>query len=70
MKSMKPSKFCFDLDGTLCYTRVEGEHYRDVKPITGKLLIFSNREYLHHVSEVESGTRYILSFWFNAYVSS
>ena len=42
----------------------------DVKPKTGKLLIFSNREYLHHVSEVESGTRYILSFWFNAYVSS
>ena len=38
----------------------------DVNPKTGKLLIFSNREYLHHVSEVESGTRYILSFWFNA----
>ena len=37
MKSMKPSKFCFDLDGTLCYTRQEGEHYRDVKPIPGAI---------------------------------
>ena len=34
---MKLSKFCFDLDGTLCYTRVEGEHYRDVKPIPGAI---------------------------------
>ena len=42
----------------------------DVKPKVGKLLIFSNREYLHHVSEVESGTRYMLSFWFNAHISS
>ena len=42
----------------------------DVKPKTGKLLIFSNREYLHHVSEVELGTRYMLSFWFNAHISS
>ena len=42
----------------------------DVKPRTGKLLIFSNLEYLHHVSRVESGTRYVLSFWFNASISS
>ena len=34
---MKLSKFCFDLDGTLCYTRQEGEHYRDVKPIPGAI---------------------------------
>ena len=37
----------------------------DVRPKSGKLLIFSNREYLQHVSKVESGTRYVLSFWFN-----
>ena len=32
----------------------------DVRPKSGKLLIFSNREYLHHVSKVESGTRYVI----------
>ena len=32
---MKLYKFCFDLDGTICYTRKQGESYLDVKPIPG-----------------------------------
>ena len=52
------------------FDNLNGGVWYDVKPRTGKLLIFSNREYLHHVSRVESGTRYVLSFWFNASVSS
>ena len=47
------------------FDTLDEEVWFDVKPKAGKLLIFSNREYLHHVSKVESGTRYVLSFWFN-----
>ena len=47
------------------FDTLDDKVWYDVKPKAGKLLIFSNREYLHHVSEVESGTRYIFSFWFN-----
>ena len=47
------------------FDTLDDKVWYDVKPKAGKLLIFSNREYLHHVSEVESGTRYVLSFWFN-----
>ena len=50
------------------FDNIHGGVWYDVKPKTGKLLIFSNREYLHHVSRVQSGTRYVLSFWFNALV--
>lgn len=32
---MKHYKFCFDLDGTICYTKKENENYKDVKPIPG-----------------------------------
>lgn len=32
---MKQYKFCFDLDGTLCYIKKKDEHYRDVHPIPG-----------------------------------
>ena len=32
---MKLYKFCFDLDGTICYTRKQGESYLEVKPIPG-----------------------------------
>ncbi len=35
MKFMRHYRFCFDLDGTLCYTRKENEHYSEVKPIPG-----------------------------------
>ena len=37
MRFMKHYRFCFDLDGTLCYTRKEDEHYSDVKPIPGAI---------------------------------
>ena len=47
------------------FDTLDDEVWFDVRPKAGKLLIFSNRQYLHHVSKVESGTRYILSFWFN-----
>tara|TARA_R100001443_G_scaffold57633_1_gene68318 strand:+ start:2898 stop:3500 length:603 start_codon:yes stop_codon:yes gene_type:complete len=39
------------------------EHIK-VKPETGKLVIFSNSQYLHHVSKVEKSERYVLSFWY------
>ena len=39
------------------------EHF-ECKPETGKLIIFSNSQYLHHVSKVEKGERYVLSFWY------
>ena len=36
-----------------------------VKPEVGKLIIFSNSQYLHYVTKVESDERFVLSFWFN-----
>jgi hypothetical protein len=36
----------------------------EVKPEPGKLLIFSNSLYLHHVSKVEDSDRFALSFWY------
>ena len=38
--------------------------HMDVKPETGKLIIFSNSKYLHHVSKVDKSERYVLSFWY------
>ena len=35
-----------------------------ITPETGKLLVFSNSEMLHWVSEVKDATRYTLSMWF------
>ena len=32
---MKHYKFCFDLDGTICYTKKKDESYLEVKPIPG-----------------------------------
>ena len=37
----------------------------EVKPKAGKLLIFSNSQYKHHVTKVIGKHRYALSFWFN-----
>ena len=34
---MKQYKFCFDLDGTICYTRKQHESYLDVQPIPGAI---------------------------------
>ena len=34
---MKQYRFCFDLDGTLCYTKKKDEEYIDVKPIPGAI---------------------------------
>ena len=36
----------------------------EVKPETGKVVVFSNSQYLHHVSKVEKSERYVLSFWY------
>lgn len=36
----------------------------DVKPKPGKLLLFSNSLYLHHVSKVENKERFVLSLWY------
>ena len=47
------------------FDTIDNEVWFDVRPKKGKLLVFSNRQYLHHVSMVESGIRYLLSFWFN-----
>lgn len=30
-------RICFDLDGTICYTRKENESYSDVEPIPGAI---------------------------------
>jgi len=35
--STKTYKFCFDLDGTICYTKKEGQHYLDVEPLPGAI---------------------------------
>ena len=37
----------------------------EVKPKAGKLIIFSNSQYLHYVSPVEGVERFVLSFWYN-----
>ena len=37
----------------------------EVKPETGKLLVFSNTLYLHHVTKVEGAERFVLSVWYN-----
>ena len=37
-----------------------------VKPEVGKLIIFSNSQYLHYVTKVESDERFVLSFWYNS----
>ena len=38
--------------------------HMDVKPEAGKLIIFSNSQYLHHVNKVDISERYVLSFWY------
>ena len=35
MKSMTHYKFCFDLDGTICSIKKDGENYIDLLPIPG-----------------------------------
>ena len=37
----------------------------EVKPEIGKLIVFSNSQYLHYVSKVEGVERFVLSFWYN-----
>ena len=37
----------------------------EIKPETGKLLIFSNSVYKHSVSKIEGGERFALSIWYN-----
>ena len=36
----------------------------DIKPKTGKLIVFSNSKLLHYVSKVEDRERFVLSFWY------
>ena len=47
---------------------MEHECFEDfeVKPEPGKLIIFSNSQYLHYVSKVEGDERFVLSFWYNS----
>mgnify|MGYP003312979447 FL=1 len=45
--------------GHTCFEHME------VKPEKGKLIVFSNAEYLHYVSQVEKSERFVLSFWYN-----
>ena len=49
-------------DFTGGYTGFE-EH--EIKPEKGKLLVFSNSIYKHHVTQVEGGERFALSIWYN-----
>ena len=44
--------------GSTCFEDME------VKPEPGKLIIFSNSQHLHYVSEVGSAERFVLSFWY------
>ena len=37
----------------------------EIKPKPGKLIIFSNHEHLHYVSEVGGAERFVLSFWYS-----
>jgi capsule biosynthesis phosphatase len=39
---MKNYKFCIDLDGTICFTRKEGQSYSDVEPIPGAIPFLKN----------------------------
>ena len=45
--------------GSTCFEDFE------VKPEIGKLIVFSNSQYLHYVSKVEGVERFVLSFWYN-----
>ena len=36
----------------------------EVKPESGKLVIFSNSQHLHYVSKVDKSERFVLSFWY------
>ena len=36
----------------------------EIKPEPGKLIIFSNSQHLHYVSEVGAAERFVLSFWY------
>ena len=38
--------------------------HMDIQPEAGKLIVFSNSQYLHHVSKVDKNERYVLSFWY------
>ena len=37
----------------------------EIVPKVGKLVIFSNSQYKHHVTKVEDAERFVLSFWYN-----
>ncbi len=37
----------------------------EIKPETGKLLVFSNSIYKHHVTKIEGAERFALSIWYN-----
>ena len=37
----------------------------EIKPETGKLLVFSNSVYKHSVSKIDGGERFALSIWYN-----
>jgi capsule biosynthesis phosphatase len=80
---MNRYKFCFDLDGTICYTRKPHEHYSEVKPIPGSvetlqqlkeqghyIIIMTARNMLTHnnnVGKVIAAQASIVTEWLNRY---
>ena len=42
----------------------------DIKPEVGKLVVFSNSQLLHYVSQVEDSERFVLSFWYKRLTST
>ena len=45
------------------YTVFEDE--TEIVPKTGRLLVFSNGDFLHKVTKIQSGDRYVMAGWFN-----
>ena len=41
------------------------ENETEIVPKTGRLLVFSNGDFLHKVTQIQSGDRYVLAGWFN-----
>lgn len=83
MMSTKTYKFCFDLDGTICYTKKEGQHYLDVEPLPGAvetlqklksnghyIIIMTARNMLTHnnnVGKIIANQSPIVIEWLNKY---
>jgi len=86
MNEKKPNinsklRICFDLDGTICYTKKENEKYEDVLPIPGAIETIKNlkkegwyivistarnmRTYEHNIGQVNAFQTKIIVDWLN-----